>query len=559
MRFKLFTVSVVLFGLVAALSPAAAQEKTKPFGLPLADPPGPSTWLFGQPYGNTVGAYNFGTAWYQAGQGLHFGVDLSMPCGTPLVAVADGEVIYVDNLAFGAGPHNLILRHPQAGLTTLYGHMKQRAVVTQYQPVKRGQLVGYSGDPDLTCDSRPHLHLEVRSLDYRTAYNPLDYIDAPWDTIAVVGSFNLPLFQQDLTHPRQWMSLDNQPPIAFGGRRLNNYPQTWPPANENRPPASAPIPQPVTPLADNVLWTMKQLATDGCCAAPWWHPTDSNRLFSIDGAPGSAASILEWDMNGKATAVGTAPPPWLSPDGTYAIERANQQISIRHVAEGKSWVVNTNGELPAISADNSRLLWLVQNGRFVPGTTPPQVKIWISDMDGQNAKQVLAKARASASWLDGSRLLISVTERTLTSLAVYDAKDGSSYDLGTWDRLRGLSIAPGGGRLLFYQTFQADTAQNAIYTLKTERGAQPEKLTWFGGWRWRDANSLYYIPFDPTSAVQVMAYYDIATGTSRLLTDPVKQPLTIADGDWSVSPDGRRIAFLNAIDHRTWLLEMQGS
>ena len=88
-----------------------AQDSGKPLGSPLAELPGPSTWMFGQAYGNTTGAYNFGTQWYSAGQGLHFGLDLSMPCRTPLVAMADGDVIYVDNLAFGAGPHNLIIRH----------------------------------------------------------------------------------------------------------------------------------------------------------------------------------------------------------------------------------------------------------------------------------------------------------------------------------------------------------------------------------------------------------------------------------------------------------------
>ena len=87
-----------------------------------------------------------------------------MPCKTPLIAVGDGEVIYVDNLTFGAGPHNLILRHTASGVTTLYGHLFERPSVQQYQTVKQGDVVALSGDPDVTCDLRPHLHLEVRSL-----------------------------------------------------------------------------------------------------------------------------------------------------------------------------------------------------------------------------------------------------------------------------------------------------------------------------------------------------------------------------------------------------------
>lgn len=537
---------------------ATAQDAlVKPLGLPLDMPPGPSTWLLGQPYGNTLGAFNFGTAWYSAGQGLHFGIDVSMPCGTPLVAVADGDVIYVDNMAFGAGPHNLILRHEAAGVTTLYGHLLNKPPLSQFQPVKRGQLVGYSGDPDVTCDSRPHLHLEVRSLDYRTAYNPIDYIDAPWHTLAAIGSFQQPSFQQDLMNAGQWMSLDNQPPTAFGGARVNAYAQTWPPANNERPPANALLPRQLDTLSTDTPWTLRSLGYDNCCAVNWWHPTDPNRLYTVDGAPGTLADVYEWDVNpgGMAEIIADAPPPMLSPDGTHQVIRANGVVSIRRLSDGIEWTVDTRGFTPSISADNTRLMWMAQFGQDVPGATPPLVEIWVSNLDGTNAQQIVAQADVSARWLDGSRLLISSSSRTLTTLSVYDTRDASTFTLGTWDRLRGLSVAPGGGRVLFYQTFQPDTAVNGVYTMETINGAVPEKLDWFGAWRWRDANSLYYIPFEPASAVQTLAYYDIGTRESRLLTDPLSTPFTVMNGDWSVSADGRRIVFMNAVDRRLWLLE----
>lgn len=544
--------------LILGVTPANAQGNSKPFGLPLAMPAGPSTWLFGQAYGNTTGAYNFGTAWYRAGQGLHFGIDLSMPCGTPLVAVADGEVIYVDNLAFGSGPHNLILRHPQAGLTTLYGHLLNPPPVSQYQSVKRGQVVGYSGDPDVTCDSRPHLHLEVRSLDYRTAYNPLDYIDAPWDVLAGIGPFGYPLFEQDLTNPRQWVYLTDQPPVVFGGIRLNNYTYPWP---DNRPPENPPLAQPVSLLPDNAAWTLNPLGYDGCCVTHWWHPTDSNRLYTVDGSPGLLAGITEWDARTLSPGpfIGDAPPPVFSPDYTHQINSANGQTTIRRLADGVEWTVDIGGILPAMSADNSRLLWEAQNGAFVPGATPPQVTIWVSGADGSNRQAILSSAantRLGARWLDSTRLLVTSVQRTVTTLSVYNTADGSSYALGSWDRVRGVSIAPGGGRLLFYRTFQIDAAENGVYTIKTEPGAAAEKLPWFGGWRWRDAESVYYIPFTPDNPLQTLAYYHIPSGDTHPITDPAMMPLTIANGDWSVSPDGRRIVFLNAADRRLWLLSV---
>lgn len=541
---------------VALTTAAVAQGAPKPFILPMADPPGPSSWLFGQPYGNTVGAYNFGTAWYSAGQGLHFGIDISMPCGTPLVAVADGEVIYVDNLAFGAGPHNLILRHPEVGVTTLYGHLLNPAPVRQYQWVQRGQIVGYSGDPDVTCDSRPHLHFEVRSLDYRTAYNPVDYIAANWDALAAIGPFNAALFQIDLNNPRQWVTLHDQPPVAFGGARLNAYTFSWPPANEQRPPAHTLPARPHTPLSPT-RWTLRPLSYENCCAASWWHPSDPTRFYMIDGSAGQRAGIFEWDVptGGLLGLVGSAPPPFLSADGSHQIINAGGQIVIRRLTDGMEWTPQTGGFLPAISPDNTRILWQAQRGQFVPGAAPPPVEIWVSEISGANTQMLQAGTRLSAYWLDGGRLLIASIERTLTTLSVYELAAGGSYTLGTWDRLRGLSIAPGGQRALFYQTFQQDTSMNGVYALEMRPGAAAARLPWFGAWRWRDSESVYYIPFEPQQPTQRLAFYHLPTGEDRALTNPNTQPFIVLNGDWSVSPDGTRIAFQNAADRRIWMLE----
>ena len=99
--------------------------------------------------------------------------------------------------------------------------------------------------------------------------------------------------------------------------------------------------------------------------------------------------------------------------------------------------------------------------------------------------------------------------------------------LGSWDWLRGLSIAPGGGRLMFYLVFQDDPAADGIYALDMQPGAQAEPLPFFGAWRWRDATTLYYLPFDPVP-YQTLHYYDLATGEDRTLTDtPFRSPTAI--------------------------------
>jgi len=213
----------------ASPSPAQAQDDEPPFGLPFNTPPGPSTWLLGQYYGNTTSAYRFRTVWYAAGQGLHFGLDFSAPCGTEVVAIGDGVVAKVDAREHGAGPHNLVIRHEELGHVSLYGHLLERPRLNVGQQVRRGEVIGLTGDPDETCTSRPHLHLEVRNLSYSIAYNPVLLIDADFDSLALVGQYGAG-FQRDLRNPRQWQFSDDQPDVQFGGPLLNDYASPWPPA-----------------------------------------------------------------------------------------------------------------------------------------------------------------------------------------------------------------------------------------------------------------------------------------------------------------------------------------
>jgi murein DD-endopeptidase MepM/ murein hydrolase activator NlpD len=209
------------------------QAQPKPFGLPFDTPPGPHTWLVGQMYGNTTGAYRWRRIWYGAGQGLHFGIDFSARCGTPVVAIGDGVVTKVDAASHGAGPHNLMIDHPN-GYASFYGHLVERASVEVGQTVTRGQVVGKTGDPDLTCTSRPHLHLEIRSgYNYSVAYNPVALIDADWDSLMLAGPFQRG-YQRDLDNPRQWQFPDDQPEVRFGGEIVNDYARPWPPDWLNR-------------------------------------------------------------------------------------------------------------------------------------------------------------------------------------------------------------------------------------------------------------------------------------------------------------------------------------
>ncbi|MFW5748269.1 MAG: M23 family metallopeptidase [Chloroflexota bacterium] len=554
---------VVLFAIAFAFFSglpfgSQAQDDNHPFILPIQGDPGPNRWLFGQAYGNTTGAFNFGTEWYSAGQGLHFGLDFPAPCGTPLVAVADGEVAGVDDLTRGAGPHNLLLVHRELGVTTLYGHLLRRADLFPGQLVRQGDVIGLSGDPDRTCDSRPHLHFEVRSLDYRTAYNPVDYIDANWHTLASVGGYGYPLFQQDMDNARRWMTLEDQPATAFGGARLNAYDAAWPLPFDLRPPDNAPLPRPYRPLPDNLDWQLRRVGFDQCCWSHWWDPVDPDRFYVIDGSPGQRAAVSAWDATTGTVAgiVNAAPPAVTSPDGRYEIYNNGGYARIVDRTNDSEFTTPLLGATPAINPGGTRLTWTTRSAGVLPGQARPIASVWVADLDGYNARQIASEPDLSGRWLDADRLLLSQrSSGPQTTLSVYDLRDNSRFTLGTFDNIRGLTVAPGGAHLMFYLLFQPEPAASGVYLLATTPDPQPVHMPWFGAWRWRDSGSVYYLPFDPSSPHHTLAHYDITTGEDRILVVPETQPFTIMNGDWDVSADGRRIIFQNALDRNMWLLE----
>jgi murein DD-endopeptidase MepM/ murein hydrolase activator NlpD len=213
---------------VPVVPSTAFSAQDPPFRLPFADSPGPDTWLFTQAYGNTAFAYRYRHNVYVDGQGMHFGVDLGAQCGTAVVAIGSGVVTEVDSAYHGAGPHNLMIDHPN-GYASFYGHLLARPDLRLGQEVAAGQLIALSGDPDLTCTARPHLHLEIRDAPLHSrAYNPMLLIDADWDRILLAGTGGFG-FVQDLADPRRWQVPEDQPEILFGFPLLNDYASVWPP------------------------------------------------------------------------------------------------------------------------------------------------------------------------------------------------------------------------------------------------------------------------------------------------------------------------------------------
>ena len=84
------------------------------------------------------------------------GVGIAGKAGDPVVAAADGKVVYAGAGLRGYG-HLIILKHNNTYLTA-YAH-NQKLLVKEDQNVKKGQKIAEMGDTDA---DRVKLHFEVR-------------------------------------------------------------------------------------------------------------------------------------------------------------------------------------------------------------------------------------------------------------------------------------------------------------------------------------------------------------------------------------------------------------
>lgn len=91
---------------------------------------------------------------------FHPGIDLRAALKTPIYAPANGVVEYAAYSNNGYG-YSVILIH-NFGFKTVFAHMSRQDVVKAGQFVKKGDLIGYSGNTGLSTG--PHLHYEVRFI-----------------------------------------------------------------------------------------------------------------------------------------------------------------------------------------------------------------------------------------------------------------------------------------------------------------------------------------------------------------------------------------------------------
>ncbi|MBN2394418.1 MAG: peptidoglycan DD-metalloendopeptidase family protein [Anaerolineae bacterium] len=128
--------------------------------------------------------------WYQPDFPGHEGVDWGIPVGTPIYAVADGEVFFINhNPDPNVSPYGIYvrMRHQGGQYETIYAHLSQ-VMVEVNQRVPAGHVIALSGHTGRSTG--PHLHFTLKKrdatvngeTDYRKdVVDPHPYLDAVSD------------------------------------------------------------------------------------------------------------------------------------------------------------------------------------------------------------------------------------------------------------------------------------------------------------------------------------------------------------------------------------------
>jgi len=107
---------------------------------------------------------------FVAGDQTRQGIDIGGTAGDPVLAAADGEVVYSGNGLLGYG--ELIIVKHNASFLSAYGHNRKR-LVQEGEKIKGGQQIAEMGS---SASARDELHFEIRKNG--KPVNPIDYLPA---------------------------------------------------------------------------------------------------------------------------------------------------------------------------------------------------------------------------------------------------------------------------------------------------------------------------------------------------------------------------------------------
>ena len=141
----------------------------------------------------------------------HVGLDIVATIGTPVLAVAPGEVTAVTGDLLSG--RRIVIDHGKdrsgTGYSTRYFHLDSQLVKIGDQ-VKRGQIIGRVGATGLLAPY-PHLHFELHRGDgFGEAVNPHEFwLDGPGRVTCFVSNTSVHASQFRMIYPVKCLTADN--------------------------------------------------------------------------------------------------------------------------------------------------------------------------------------------------------------------------------------------------------------------------------------------------------------------------------------------------------------
>jgi Tol biopolymer transport system component len=220
---------------------------------------------------------------------------------------------------------------------------------------------------------------------------------------------------------------------------------------------------------------------------------------------------------------------------------------VERLADGQVWEIDTQERRPSFTPDGQNLMWIVYD-EDAPRDSRSET-IWLANADGSNRRNLTTAQRTSAiAWLSNEQLLLSrrFAGTSDEQLLEFSLLDGTETELMAISRPRGLALSPDRRYLVYYVSFEPEAEKNGMWLIDLQNPGQgPQKLPFFGAYRWRDARRLVYVPLEVEAEWHIFYEYDANTGAVRPLL-PEGTNLRIANNDWQISPDGSKIALLAA-------------
>ena len=339
-----------------------------------------------------------------------------------------------------------------------------------------------------------------------------------------------------------------------------------PAANSQLPPATSNQ----TPATSPPLFT--QLTTGGCCVQPFFSPDGAHVLY-LD-RPGSDAPV---GIYGVPIAEPLAQPTLrteklgpFSANMAYSVDLVNGQTFIESVngtnGEGERFGISNGGRSVSFAPDNQTIAWTI--GQDAGNFDVRRSEIWVAKLDGSDARRMITRYGGGiVAWFsDSQRMLIggkAARGDAAPTLSILDLRDGAVTDLFSSERMRGYLLAPDDSHIVFFIAQARDETLDGTYLLQLSSvvsgtaAPQPQRLDFFGAYRWRDTTHLLYIPLKLNLPSHELWQLDVTTGQSTLLIPAsAESQFKVGNGDWDVAPDGNLITYINARDRNIWLAKL---